>query len=100
MGTGFVAMPILEDVVVPSKRNIHGKIYGFVRFSKVRDLGKLLKAVNAVWFGNFRVNARVAQFDRLATAVGQGDEKGEGVRGGLGRENDKKNGEGEGGVTR
>jgi len=38
--------------VVPSRRNVH--------YSKVRDVGKLLKAVNDVCFGNLRVRARVA----------------------------------------
>ena len=50
---GFEVCGILEEVVVPSKRNVYGEVYGFVTFSKVRDVGKLLKAVNAVWFGNF-----------------------------------------------
>jgi len=69
--------------VVSSKRNIHGEYYGFVRFSKVRDVGKLLKAVNAIWFGNFRVNATVAQFDRSTEYVGNEEvvAKGEGDRG-------------------
>jgi hypothetical protein len=36
----------------------------FVRFSNVRDISKLTKALNAVCFGEFRVRARVARFDR------------------------------------
>lgn len=51
-------------MVVPSRRNFNGEYYGFVRFSKVRDVGKLLKAMNDVCFGNFRVRARVSRFDR------------------------------------
>lgn len=41
---GFEVCGILEQVVVPSRRNVNGEMYGFVRFSKVRDVGKLLKA--------------------------------------------------------
>jgi len=35
--------------VVPSRRNFHGEYYVFVRFSKVSDVGKLLKVVNVVY---------------------------------------------------
>lgn len=54
---------ILEDVVVPSKQNVHGELYGFVRFSKVRDVGTLLKLLNAIFFGDFRVRAKMPRFD-------------------------------------
>jgi len=56
---GFEVYGLLEEVVVPSRRNVHGEYYGFVHFSKVRDVGKLSKVVNAVCFGNFRVRVRV-----------------------------------------
>jgi len=50
---GFEVCGLLEEVVVPSRRNVYEENYGFVRYSKVRDVGKLLKAVNVVCFGNF-----------------------------------------------
>lgn len=81
---GFEVCGIHEDVVVPSRRNLRGEYYGFVKFSQVRDVGKLLKAVNAVWFGNFRVNARLARFDRSVDRVE--DEKDEGDHVGVGKE--------------
>jgi len=84
---GFEVYGILEDVVVPSRRNYHWEYYSFVIFSKVRDVGKLLKAINVVWFGNFRFNSRVARFDRSVALVD--DEKGEGDHVGEGRENGK-----------
>jgi len=37
---------MLEEVVVPSRCNANGEAYGFVRFSNVRDVGKLLRTVN------------------------------------------------------
>jgi hypothetical protein len=60
---------ILKDVEVPCKRNVNGEMYGFVIFSKVKDVDKLLKAVNVVCFGNFRVRAKVARFDRSVGIV-------------------------------
>jgi hypothetical protein len=68
---GFEVCGILEDVVVPSKRNVNGEIYGFVRFSKVKDVDKLLKVVNDVCFKIFRVMAKVVRFDRSAAIVGK-----------------------------
>jgi len=50
---------------------VHGELYGFVRFLKVRDVGKLLNAVNVVCFGNFSVRAKVAHFDRSTALVGK-----------------------------
>jgi hypothetical protein len=61
---GFEVCGILEDIYVARKRNKQGQPYGFVRFSNVRDIPKLTKALNAVCFGDFRVRARVARFDR------------------------------------
>jgi hypothetical protein len=61
---GFEVCGILEDIYVARKRNKQGQPYGFVRFSNIRDIAKLSKALNAVCFGDFRVRARVARFDR------------------------------------
>jgi hypothetical protein len=63
---GFEVCGILEDIYVANKRNMHGRPYGFVKFSNVRDVPKLEKALNAVCFGQFRVRASVARFDRAA----------------------------------
>ena len=38
-----------------------------MRFFKVRDAIKLEQALNNVWFGDFRVWARVAKFNRKGT---------------------------------
>jgi len=67
--------------VVPSNPNVNGEVYGFVRFSKVRDVSKSLKAVNAVYFGNFRVRAKVARFDRSTDLVAKGENGVEGAGG-------------------
>ncbi|GAU28487.1 hypothetical protein TSUD_294900 [Trifolium subterraneum] len=60
------------------KRNVHGYKYGFVIFSKVRDVTKLLQAINEISFGQFRIWARVARFDKArgSEKVTGGREKG------------------------
>ncbi|MCI38106.1 hypothetical protein A2U01_0059334, partial [Trifolium medium] len=52
------------DVYVAKKTNRYGEPYGFVRFSNVKNVTKMTKALNAVWFGHYRVRASVAIFDR------------------------------------
>ena len=54
---GFEVCGMLEEVFVPNKLNMYGAAYGFVRFSNVRDVDKLLRAVNNVYFGHMRVKA-------------------------------------------
>ncbi|GAU30400.1 hypothetical protein TSUD_364460 [Trifolium subterraneum] len=61
---GFEVCGMLEDVYVAKKLNNFGAPYGFVKFSNVRDVNKLSKALNAVYFSHFRVRARLARFDR------------------------------------
>lgn len=39
---GFVVCGMLKEVVVPSKLNSLVEVYGFVKFSNVHDVGKLL----------------------------------------------------------
>jgi len=56
---------MMEDVYLAKKRNVNGGVFGFVRYGNVRDVDKLLKALNNVWFGDFRVIAKVASFDRF-----------------------------------
>jgi hypothetical protein len=70
----------LEEVVVPSRRNGNGEDYVFVRFSKVRDVGKLLKAVNVVCSGNYRVRAKIKRFDRSLGDEGKLERDGAKVR--------------------
>ena len=40
-----------------NNRNRNGEVYGFVRYAKVRDVGKLLKVVNNVCFCQYCVRA-------------------------------------------
>jgi len=77
---GFEVCGMLEEVVVPSKQNVNREIFGFVRYSKVKDFGKLLKAVNVVCFVHFRVRAKVARFDRSYVSKEKEERVGVGVR--------------------
>jgi len=73
---GFEVCGIMEDVYLARKRNVNGGVFGFVCYGNVRDVDKLLKALNNVWFGDCRVVAKVASFDRLGNKY-----HGEGVKG-------------------
>lgn len=61
---GFEVCGILEDVFVANNRNMYGEVFGFVSYANVRDVDKLLKAVNNVCFGQYCVCAVLARFDR------------------------------------
>jgi len=62
----FEVCIVLTDVFVARQRNARGQVYGFVRFSHVKNADKLSKALNNVLFGHIRVWAREARFDRFA----------------------------------
>jgi len=51
---GFEVCGILDNLFLSKKRNQRGHAYGFVRYLNVRDVDKLLKAVNNVSFDQFR----------------------------------------------
>jgi len=79
---GFEVCGILEDVFVANKRNINGKVFGFVCYAKVRDVDKLLKALNNVCFGHYNVCAKLARFDKKVSKVVEEvkEREGEGVK--------------------
>ena len=61
----FEVCGILSDVYVARNRNARGQNYGFVLFINVKDVAKLQKALNNVYFGQNKVWANVARFDRF-----------------------------------
>lgn len=65
----FEVCGILDNLFLSRKRNKQDHIYGFVRFANVRDSDKLLRALNNVTIGQFRVWAKVARFDRKPLEV-------------------------------
>lgn len=46
----------------------------------MKDVEKLLKALNNVWFGDWKVVAKVASFDRFGNAQGVGGKRDEGEK--------------------
>jgi len=60
------------------KQNVNGGVFGFVWYCKVRDVDKLLKALNNVRFGDLKVVAKVASFDRFGNSRKGGEEMVEG----------------------
>ena len=75
---GFEVCGIMEDIYLARKRNVNGGVFGFVRYCKVRDVDKLLRALNNVWFGDCKVVAKVASFDRYGNKKGASRAGGEG----------------------
>jgi len=75
---GFEVCGIMEDIYLARKRNVNGAVFGFVRYSKVKDVDKLLKAINNVWFGDCKVVAKVSTYDRYGNKRGDGKDRGEG----------------------
>ena len=69
---GFEVCGILEEVFVANNRNRNSEVYGFVRYAKVRDVDKLLKALNNVCFGQYCVRVVLARFDRKVVREGEG----------------------------
>jgi len=73
-------MCVTKDVYLACKRNVNGGVFGFVRYGNVKDVDKLLKAVNNVWFGDWRVVAKASSFDRFGNKRVEGKERGEGEK--------------------
>lgn len=68
------------DVYLARKRNVNGGASGLVTYSKVKDVEKLLKALNNVWFGDWKVVAKVASFDRFGKNQAEGGKRDEGEK--------------------
>jgi len=56
----------MSDVFVARQRNSRGQVYGFVRFSNVKNAVKLSRALNNILFGHLKVCACEARYDRFA----------------------------------
>ena len=54
----------MSDVFVSRNRNALRQVFGFVRFSNVKEVDKPNKALNNVYFGNQMVWVNVAQLRR------------------------------------
>jgi len=65
----FEVCGILDNLFLSRKRNKQGQIYGFARYVNVRDVEKMLKALNNISFGQYCVWAKVARFGRQPLEV-------------------------------
>lgn len=55
----------VQDVFIPSKRDLTGRRFGFVRFSSKLDQRTLLEEIfNKVWIGTYKIRAYYPRFDR------------------------------------
>jgi hypothetical protein len=75
----FVVYGLLENVYVAQKLNARGQRSGFARFSRVKEVTKLFYAITDIRFGQSRLWARVARFDKAPV---EGAEKRARVKGG------------------
>ena len=64
-----------------NNRNRNCEVFGFVRVAKVRDVDKLLKALNNVCFGQYCVCDVLSRFDRKGERKGKEVRENEGVGG-------------------
>ena len=63
----FEVCGILSNVYVGRNRNVCGQIYGFERFIKVKDVVKLHKALNNVFF----VRIKCGRISHTLTSLGR-----------------------------
>ncbi|GJU23714.1 retrotransposon protein, putative, ty1-copia subclass [Tanacetum coccineum] len=54
------------DSFIPSRASKDGKIFGFVRFIKVKSLEVLVGNLNTIWIGKFKLRFNVARFQHGA----------------------------------
>ncbi|GLU08628.1 hypothetical protein SLE2022_255300 [Rubroshorea leprosula] len=57
------------DVYVPEKRDKWGKRFGFVRMMGVRDVSQMVRRLNQIWIGLYKLRVRVAE-DRVQRTSG------------------------------
>lgn len=68
----------MSNVDVSLNKNAKGQLFGFSQFSNVRDMEKLSKSLNDVYFRDYSMLANVARydgfdkFDRRILGVGEG----------------------------
>lgn len=62
----FEVCGILSDVYMARHRNARGQEFGFVRYVNVKNIDKLVLALNNVWIDNCRVWASEAKFNMFA----------------------------------
>ncbi|KAL6537767.1 hypothetical protein OROMI_025410 [Orobanche minor] len=52
------------DIFCPNKRDREGKLFGFVRFPMKYDEERVLRDLNEVWIGSYKIRAFIPKFKR------------------------------------
>ncbi|KAL4581161.1 hypothetical protein LXL04_017370 [Taraxacum kok-saghyz] len=60
----FRKIGTIVDAFVARKRNKLGRKFGFARFIRVLDIGKLTEALNNLWLNKFKLKANLAKYGR------------------------------------
>jgi hypothetical protein len=58
------------EVFIPARRDRFGKRFGFARFAEVKDAQELLKKIEGVWFGTYKIRANISRFKRGEDGAG------------------------------
>jgi hypothetical protein len=66
----------VQEVVIPVKRDLGGRRFGFARFDQVTDIRKLKKYLDSVVFRGEKISVNISRFQRL-----EGKDEDEGRRG-------------------
>ncbi|KAF1890247.1 hypothetical protein Lal_00025580 [Lupinus albus] len=64
MWTVFSKWGSVGDVIIPQKRDKRGNRFGFVRFKQTDEDDKLLKSLEQVWIGNYKIKINIPRFKR------------------------------------
>lgn len=64
MYEGFVRGGEIDEVVIPSKRNIWRRLYGFVRFFDVKDTRLMTTKLDNIFIGNHKIFVNRLRFDK------------------------------------
>ncbi|MCI06526.1 hypothetical protein A2U01_0027586, partial [Trifolium medium] len=54
----------LGEVCIPAKRDKFGRRFAFARFVEVSDTQALLKKIEGVWFGTYKLRANLSRFNK------------------------------------
>lgn len=65
----FMKVGRVKDVFYPGKKDKVGKLFGFVRFPRSQDEGEILRRLNNIWFGSYKMWAIIPRFSRDSLTI-------------------------------
>ncbi|MCI25192.1 RNA-binding protein 25-like, partial [Trifolium medium] len=54
----------LGEIYIPSKRDKHGKRFGFAKYVEVENSHNLLKKIEGTWMGTYKLRANLSKFKK------------------------------------